>query len=212
MSLRIDVHLHTRRYSGCSKLDPNRLIKQAVKVGLDGVVIMEHHHVWGQEELDELLDASGEQGFLLLSGFEYTSTQGDVLIYGLGPEEAEAFKPGGPPEEAIERAMGLGAVCVAAHPTRAGLGFDERILSLPLAAIEVQSVNLKEHEQRLAINLAKNIEIPAITGSDAHNLDDVGCFTTDFFDPIRSMPELKEALERGRFRPSGAVAQGVGAH
>ena len=199
MGLVIDLHLHTRRYSKCSRIDPARLIDQAVRAGLDGVVITEHHHQWSQEELDELVSASRHLGFLVLSGFEYTSAQGDLLVYGLMPEHAEQFRPGWPPERAAEQIRELGGVCVAAHPTRAGLSFDERLEKLPIAAMEVASVNLKEHEQRLACNIAETLKIPAAAGSDAHDLRDVGRYATEFEDLVLNMPDLQKALIHGRF-------------
>jgi len=200
MGLRIDLHLHTRRYSKCSRIDPARLIGQAVRAGLDGVVITEHHHQWSQEELDELVSMSNHPGFLILSGFEYTSAQGDLLIYGLTPEHAGQFRPGWPPERAAEQVRELGGTCVAAHPTRAGLGFDERLESLPIAAMEVASINLKAHEQRLARNIAKTLKIPAIASSDAHDLRDVGRYATEFEDLVLNMPDLQQALSHGRFQ------------
>lgn len=186
-------------------MPPERLVKQAVKAGLEGVVITEHHHVWEQRELDELQKDFGAPGFVVLSGFEYTSSQGDLLFYGLTPDQSLDFVPGWTPEEAVEKARALGAACVAAHPTRSGLSFDERIFTLPLDAIEIQSVNLLEHEQRLAMGLTENTAALPIACSDAHRLQDVGRYSSEFFDPILSMADLKDALKRGRFRPAGNV-------
>lgn len=205
MGLRFDIHLHTSRYSKCSKMDANRLIKQAVKMGLDGVVITEHHYIWRQHELLELVEKSNHPGFLLLAGFEYTSSQGDVLVYGLEAKQEEELVPGQPPEEIVARVKDLGAACVAAHPTRAGMGYDERIFTLPLDAMEVRSVNLLEHEQRIAINLSVDTKIPAVTCSDAHRIEDVGRFATEFLDSITTIADLKECLERGRFRPANGI-------
>lgn len=201
MALTLDIHLHTSRYSRDSRLDPARLVQQAVRAGLDGVVITEHHRVWGEAELRELVEQSADPGFILLAGFEYTSSNGDVLIYGLTQEQAKEFVPGRPPEEAIERARTYGAACIAAHPTRAGLGFDERISALDLDGLEVASVNLKPHEQRLARNLAQAIDRPMSASSDAHRLDDVGRYATEFTDLVRNLPELVAALRAGRFQP-----------
>lgn len=207
--MRIDMHLHTSRYSACSRLDADHLVEQAVKAGLDGVVITEHHHVWSRDELDALLEEANEPNFLLAAGFEYTSSQGDILVYGLGPEQAATFAPGRPPEDVIVELNALGAACVAAHPTRAGMAFDERIAQLPLAAIEVQSVNLKEHEQRLAMSLSENIDIAPVTCSDAHRLDDIGRYATEFMDPIRNIADFRDGLNNGRFQAVGATPSGV---
>lgn len=209
MPLTFDIHLHTSRYSRDSVLDPAQLVRRAVRAGLDGVVITEHHHVWENNELEQLVNESGELGFILLAGFEYTSSQGDILIYGLSHEQSREFIPGRSPEEALQRAREYGAACIAAHPTRAGLGFDERIQYLELDGLEVSSVNLKPHEQRLAMNLAQAIGRPMTGSSDAHRLDDVGRFATEFLDPIRSMPDLIVALRAGRFRPAPPARRGA---
>lgn len=202
MGLTMDIHVHTNRYSACSVIEPQQLVRRAVRAGLDGLVITEHGRQWTMIELTELLESANEPHFLLLAGFEYASKQGDILIYGLMPEQVRGFPPGMPPGMAVERAHDLGAVCIAAHPTRACLGFDDAIFSIPFDAIEVQSVNLKEHEQRLAMQLAENTNLPPTAASDAHRIEDVGRYATEFNDPIQTMADLQECLKRGRFRPA----------
>lgn len=203
MAFLFDLHLHTSRYSGDSVLDPNKLIARAVHAGLDGVVITEHHHIWEPSELEALVAEGPAPGFILLSGFEYTSSSGDILIYGLAPEHCAAFEPGKlSPIEAVAQAESLGAACIAAHPTRQGLGFDERILGLPLQGIEVASCNLTDNEQRLARKLAQDLGISPTASSDAHRLNDVGRYTTSFPDIIRSINDFTQALKRGRFECS----------
>ncbi len=205
MGLYIDIHVHTRRHSQCSHIDPERLIRQAVRAGLDGLVITEHQYQWSTDELAALAAKSHDPHFLLLAGFEYSTIQGDLLVYGLTTMQAAQFQSGMQPEDAVARVHRLGGVCVAAHPTRAGMGFDERILSMPVDAIEVQSVNLKEHEQRLASQLAQNATLRPIAASDAHQLVDVGRYATEFDTPIQSMTDLHDALLRGTFHPARAV-------
>lgn len=209
MGLFFDFHLHTSRYSGDSRMDPYRLIPQAVKAGLQGVVITEHHRVWPQDELDELVEASDVPGFTLLSGFEYTSRRGDILIYGLDQDQCATFSPGKlEPAEAVSRAHDLGAACIAAHPTREGLGFDERIIGLPVAALEVRSCNLNTNEQRLGFKLAEQLGKAMTACSDAHRVEDVGKFRTEITVPITSMQSFVNALKQGDFRlPEGQSAR-----
>lgn len=202
MGLRIDIHVHTNRYSGCSDIDPAHLLQRAEQVGLDGLVITEHHYQWTEDELAELREQSGVLGFLLLAGFEYSSSQGDILIYGLNASQVTQFDPGCDPDDIVARACSLGAACVAAHPTRGGMSFDERIFEIPFVAIEVCSIHLKEHEQRLAQQLANTAGVPGIAASDAHALDEVGLYASDFDGTVCCMTDLQQALLHGRFRPT----------
>lgn len=200
MGLRLDIHLHTKRHSQCSQVDEKRLIAQALAKGLDGLVITDHHYQWTKDELAQLLEESGCPGFILLAGFEYTSARGDILIYGLEPEAVCDFAPFQEPKAVIDEVHQRGGVCVAAHPTRAGLGFDLGIRNLPLDAIEVASLNLKSHEQRLALRLAENLKLSPIAASDAHDLLGVGAYATEFDAVIRSVSDLRNCIKHGTFR------------
>lgn len=200
MGLLFDIHTHTRRFSQCSHIDERELVRQAVNAGLDGMVITEHHHQWDAKELDELVQAANAPGFLLFAGFEYSSNRGDILVYGLAPEQVKDFIPHQDPERILEKALSMGATCIAAHPTRASVSFDERIARMPFHAMEVQSVNLKPHEQRLAQNLSQKLGIPGVAASDAHRLEDVGAYALEFDDYTQSVADLLQHLRQGRFR------------
>jgi predicted metal-dependent phosphoesterase TrpH len=204
--MRIDLHVHTRRHSACSFIDPAALIPTAIQSGLNGVVITEHEYQWTDEELDRLRAEAGTPGFFVAAGFEYHSTRGDVLIYGLPHDACRDFAPGMTPGEVTARADALGGVCIAAHPTREGKDFDLALAECRMTALEVCSTNLRDHERRLAINLAKALGIPPMAASDAHTLTDIGRFATEFDVVIDSMQGLQNALQDGRFRVSGNIA------
>jgi predicted metal-dependent phosphoesterase TrpH len=210
MGLLLDIHTHTRRYSSCGRTDPDRIIHAAIRAGLDGLVITEHHHQWTDDEVAELCAAADAPGFLVMAGFEYTSCQGDMLIYGLPAHISLDMKMGQAAAPVIDYVHRMGGVCIAAHPTRSGMGYDESIFSLDFDAIEVQSTNLKEHEQRLASKLAAEIGKPGLAASDAHVLQDIGRYLTEFMAPVRSMKDLCDCLRSGEFqipkRPGAKVA------
>lgn len=208
MKFQFDMHMHTRRHSRCSAIDEHKLVDQAVRRGLDGIVITEHHYQWSEDELMEIFDPEKHPGFVVLAGFEYTSSRGDVLIYGLAPQHVAQFVPGGPPEDAVKRAHDLGGFCIGAHPTRAGMGFDERIFELGLDALEVRSCNMQEEEQRRAVSLAAKAELPAVTFSDAHRLDNVGQYCIELDAPVRNMADLHDVFRRGTFRPAVQIYNG----
>jgi len=93
--MRIDCHLHTSRYSGCSRLDPDIACRRALERGLDAVVLTEHQRQWPSEEIDALRRRFPE--LALYSGLEATLENGvDVVVitreqglkipFGLSPE------------------------------------------------------------------------------------------------------------------------------
>lgn len=207
MTTRLDTHMHTRRHSQCSGMDERQLIARAIARGLDGVIITEHHYQWPDAELTELREtANAPANFLLLSGFEYSSERGDILVYGLDAEFAEYIPPGEDPQKALDLFHELGAVCVAAHPTRAMIPFDDRILHMRFEGIETASRNLQPHEQRLALKLARDLDIPPTAASDAHRLQDIGAYATDFEGPIGAMADFVACMRRGAFRPAPVQA------
>ncbi len=199
MSLRFDLHIHTEKYSPCSRIPPERLVAHALRVGLDGVVITEHHYQWTDEDLEPLRNQARETGLVLLAGFELSTSEGDLLIYGLDPEQVARFVPYMDPEPAITLAHTMGAVVVAAHPTRRVRGFDTRMMNYPLDAMEVASCSLETHEQHLARRVADAGNFRKIAASDAHDMNDVGRFFLLFEEPVRDQASLKDALLHGKF-------------
>ncbi|HOZ48315.1 MAG TPA: PHP domain-containing protein [Candidatus Hydrogenedentes bacterium] len=208
MGFRLDLHVHTRAHSPCSRIDPEKLIDTALDRNLDGLVITEHAVQWAESDLAALAARAGAPSFVLLAGFEYASRRGDLLVYGLSDARVRDFPPNLSPADAVRRIGDLGGVCIAAHPTRCGLGFDEELLGLPVDAIEVASSNLQPHEQRLALRLAELVGKPGIAASDAHALNDVGRYATVFDDPVRSVADLQAALRNGRFVGEGVMPRG----
>ena len=208
--MRFDLHIHTRRHSSCSSIDPAALIPAALRAGLDGIVITEHEYQWSEAEIEALRSQSPIPVFPVLSGFEYRTVRGDLLVYGLQEDAYKDFTPGMTPQEASAKVTALGGVCIAAHPTREGLDFDLAIADTQLAAIEVCSVNLRNHERRLAINLSNALHIPYVAASDAHALADVGRYASEFEPPMSTMTELQNALRNGKFRVPDIVAAELG--
>lgn len=105
-----------------------RLIERAIQRGLDCAwVITEHHYQWPQAELDELLARANAPGFLLLSAFEYSSAKGDILIYGLQPEQVQDFVPGRDPVKMLAQAQALGGLYRGTPWMRAEISFNEPV-------------------------------------------------------------------------------------
>jgi predicted metal-dependent phosphoesterase TrpH len=82
MTLKIDLHTHTGRYSSCSRLSPRELCETALARGLDAVAITEHHHQWSADEIAEL--QARYPALKLYTGVEITCTdRHDYVVLGL---------------------------------------------------------------------------------------------------------------------------------
>jgi len=197
----IDPHVHTSRYSACSRLSPEELIQTARLLGLDGVVITEHNYIWEAEELAELLVRLEVSDLVVLRGQEVRvyyqgEVEGDVLVFGV----EESFAGEVSAEELVQRVHRAGGVLVAAHPFRGILGLGEAVFELELDGIETLNTNHNFWESHLAEAAKMKTGLPGLGGSDAHSLVAVGNFLTYFERPVQNEAELAEEIRRGRCR------------
>lgn len=197
----VDLHCHTHRYSACSVLAPEALVARAVELGLDGIALTEHHHLWDRREVEELLEACGGPRLLVLRGQEVTTTEGglfhgDLLVFGLEGPVA------GRPKTAsfLEEVRSRGGVAIAAHPYRGGYGYEDDVLALAVDGLEVMNSNYFSSECQRALAAQRSMGVASIGGSDAHAESWVGRYLTLFEDPIGSEADLVEAVKARRCR------------
>src|SRR5580704_10660827 len=79
--MKFDHHMHTKKHSPDSEIDPLLLIERARLIGLDGLVITEHDYQWEADELVELADRAAP--LRVFSGAEISAREGHFLVYGL---------------------------------------------------------------------------------------------------------------------------------
>jgi len=198
---RLDLHLHTSRFSPCAEMSPQEALEAARAAGLDGVVITDHNRNWPQADLNRL---SRDSGLVVLGGIEVTTTGGDILAYGPCPD----FERIPSPEELAQAAPE--AFLAAAHPFRGFLLFGFGELDLDEAAnrtpfhlvqgVEVANIKVTPQENALAARVADKLGLVKIGGSDAHLSREVGLSRSVFEDRITSQAELVAALRAGRLR------------
>jgi predicted metal-dependent phosphoesterase TrpH len=197
--MKIDHHLHTIRHSPDSVIDPLDLIDHARHIGLDGVVITEHDYLWDEEELSELSARAAD--LKVFSGAEISALEGHFLVYGL--PSLSAVPPGIPLAELLRVVVKHEAAIVAAHPFRWDQPFDEIIATHGpvFHALELVSKNVTPQTRSRTEALLRSHEMGATGSSDAHDLSAVGCYFTEFAQPIRSLAEFVACLRSGGFRP-----------
>jgi hypothetical protein len=66
-------------------------------------------------------------------------------------------------------------------------------------ALEIRNGKVSDEENQMAARVAARLNLPGTAGSDAHRLDEVGRWVTDFEREIEDEQGLIEELRAGRF-------------
>jgi len=180
------------------------LVARAAEIGLDGICLTEHNKPWKREDLERRRENAG---VLVFRAMEVTTKDGDILVFGMHEEPHTVTTA----RELRSRIDDIGGYMIAAHPFRGFLmfGFSELSLTPERAAerpifqavhaIEAFNSKVSRQETETAFEVADRLGLPCVAGSDAHALEAVGKFFTEFPKSISSEEELLEELMAGRF-------------
>ena len=204
----IDIHTHTFPNSDDSVLSIEELIGEAKRVGLDGICVTDHDRFWPNHELEKL---SKIHDFLIIPGCELTTDEGHMLVYGLkeyvfGMHRASFVK---------ELISAAGGVSVTTHPYRRiyfedddtdSESYDAMLnrasinsMMLSTDAVEVLNSRGSQRENAFAYDVAKRFGKPGTGASDAHRLEDLGKFATEFHCQINGLNDLIREFRSQRF-------------
>ena len=192
--MRFDLHVHTA-ISPCSDLQIDDILGHAKARGLDGVCITDHNTMEIKRYLKEGLQ---EDGLCVLFGMEYSTPDGDFLLFGPFEDIASDL----PTSQLLKFVEQSGGAAVAAHPFRTGRSVRENIISEGLCRI-VESINGRnaDSENKRVGNWRDRFMLSECGGSDAHSLNELGRVVTSFDSPVRSREDLISALGKGLCRP-----------
>ena len=203
--MRIDLHIHTSPLSACSYIEPHELVQEARRLELDGLCLTEHQVQWDPAEVNRL---ALEAGIKIFRGNEFTTNQGDVLVFGFYEDIKELMII----QELRESVQKAGGYMIAAHPFRGFKTFGIGQLNMTVAqaskrkvfefvdAVEIGNGKLTQVENDMARKVAKTLNLPGTGGSDAHRIDELATWVTVFEKEIANEQELVEELHAGRFR------------
>jgi predicted metal-dependent phosphoesterase TrpH len=197
--MKFDHHIHTKKHSPDSVIDPLLLVERARAIGLDGLVITEHDYQWEPDELAEL--AARAAPLRVFSGAEISAREGHFLVYGL--PTLEEVPPGITLAELLSTVRRHHAAIVAAHPFRWDQPFESIVAEHGpvFDALELVSNNVSRETRAKTEALLRKSSMASTGSSDAHELDVVGCYFTEFIGPINSIADFAEALRNGRCQP-----------
>jgi hypothetical protein len=157
--------------------------------GLDGVCITDHDTMNIRYQLSEGVQ---ENGICVLFGMEYTTAQGDFLLFG----PFEDLPTDLPTDVLLRTVRKIGGVAVAAHPFRRHRSTTEKVIRSGLChAVESLNGRNSTTENAAVDKWLARYDLVRCGGSDAHTPHEVGTFATRFFNPVLSRADLIRALK-----------------
>ncbi|MDD2388133.1 MAG: PHP domain-containing protein [Desulfobacterales bacterium] len=185
-----DTHVHTN-LSSCSNLKIDDILTHAGARGLDGVCLTDHQTMDIRHHLKEGIQ---DNGLCVIVGMEYSTTDGDFLIFG----PFETIEPGLPAIRLLEMVRQRDGIAIAAHPFRTGRSVSEFIIRDGWCDI-VESVNGRNSftENQKVDSWRQRYALTECCGSDAHALNELGKVTTCLTAPVRSRDDFIRAFKNG---------------
>ena len=204
---RVDLHVHTRRYSPCAEsLDPEMLPETAAAMGLDGVVITEHDHLWPAREIAALNRSS--PGPRIYRGVEISTSSGHFVVIGM--DHLDGCRPGMSLRHLAREARLQNAAVIWAHPR---LNYRQPLHPIDLShlpdgidAIEVASTVTVGDQADQVMTMARDFGYSMVGGSDAHALAQVGKVFTRLDRLPADEKELAEAIRSSRCAPGASCS------
>lgn len=107
----IDTHLHESKYSGDSFITLEEIVYRSMEMGLHGVCITDHESNKIKKEAEVLMK---ETGFLIITGAEILTFEGDMTVFGLERLPGKRIHA----QELTDIVDKAGGVAVCSHPYR----------------------------------------------------------------------------------------------
>jgi predicted metal-dependent phosphoesterase TrpH len=184
--MRADLHIHSF-HSKDNHQTAQEIFKAAKSMGLGAIAITDHNTTVGAMEVLRL----APEGLIILPGIEITSADGHILALNVEQEIPRGLSV----PETIDRIHAIGGIAVAAHPYRKWSGLKESMIrKSPFDAIEAINGRNTRKNNRRVLDLALELELPMIAGSDAHKPGNIGAAVTVFADSVQSRDEMINAI------------------
>ncbi len=212
-----EMHLHTKETSNCANVPAKVLIEEYIKAGYDGVVVTDHlststYMKFGRELLpwkkkidfflrgykEVLKAANGRIPVLLGMELRFRTSEGDndYLVYGINEEFL--YKTPRLLEMNIKSFYKLaqknGFLVFQAHPFRVGMKVTNPKF---LDGVEIFNGNPRHNSSNdIAVAWAKKHDLMVTSGSDYHEIEDLGSGGIYFNKEIKDNNTLVEEISK----------------
>ena len=198
--MKVELHLHTSRYSACAAASPRKLMSRCVHCSYEAVYITEHDAVWGAREIDELQSEFPQ--IRIFAGVELTISYRPLRhLLVLGTNDPQYLGLGDDLAAVLAKARREGHLSILAHPFRWESA--ETVLDpqdLP-DALEYATCNqpLARHleEARAA---AEKFNLPIVNSGDVHALDFINRYWIETDRPIESAGDIRQIVLEKAYR------------
>jgi predicted metal-dependent phosphoesterase TrpH len=190
------LHIHTE-CSSDSSINPKTLVEQLYShPTIKAVAITDHDKMEGYFNVLKL--ASAYKDVLIIPGMEVTTPEGDMIVLGITELPPKPWNV----KDVIDFSKERDGVVIVAHPYRE-YGLGSLAKNYPVDAIEVLNGGTQPNLNNLAENLAREMGLPSVAGSDAHNVEDLWSVYTEV-EASLNIDEILKAIRKGFVRASSA--------
>jgi len=196
--MKVELHLHTSRYSACSVDTPETLMRELIDAGYDAVYITEHDEVWPQAELDELQEAFPE--IRIFPGVELSlGIHASMHLVVLGATDPDYVSMRYDQASALEKAQSHGNLTILAHPFRwrGGAALLDR-WHLP-DALEYRTCNHDAQMGEKTLKEARRLGIRMVNTGDIHSRRMINRFWINTHVPIVEANDIHDIIVNGQY-------------
>ncbi len=193
--MKADLHVHSA-HSDDGHQTIEEIIDRCRQLDIRVLAITDHNNMGGCEEAERL-----GAGMIIIPGIEISSKGGHILGLGLSRPVPRGLEV----SETIRQIRQAGGIAIAPHPYRLSTGLGEKnVRENDFDAIEVANGRSRRAGNRAAKALAEELRLPAVGGSDAHDLRSLGRALTEVPDECRTKEDVIAAIKAGRCFALGA--------
>lgn len=198
--MKVELHLHTSRYSACAQASPSELMTRCMHCGYKAVYITEHDAVWSGRQIDEL---QGRFPWIkIFAGVELTISYEPLRhLVVLGTNDPQYLELGDDPAAVLAKARREGHLTILAHPFRwesAETVLDPQDLPDALEYVTCnQTLPGQLHEVELA---ADRFKLAAVNSGDVHAPDFIDRYWIETYRPIQSGGDIRRIVLKGAYR------------
>ncbi len=196
--MKVELHLHTSRYSVCSTATPTELMEALVAAGYQAVFITEHDTLWDPWELEQL---QGQfPAIRIFPGMELSLPRGSFQhLVVLGTHDRRYLEMSDDPAAILAKARQDGCLTILAHPHRWEEASKMLGEGLRPDAIEYRTSNQDGPTAELALRTAAQLGLPCVNTGDVHGLDLVGRFWIETARPLQDAKDIRTMIVEGTY-------------